>query len=222
MSGSATNVPFKAPQLCHLRRNRRRIAAGKVRLRGWSGSAFVFWCVGELEGPHARLSQGPAGRECRAPNIRHFHNHDRQQHFSVIIIVTIIILREGTFIHRHTYIHIYTFIPTIYTDIYKYIQYVQYIQIYTNIYLPIYKYIQIYTNIYKFVLSFLFLACVTGKTLSFLWEDSIYVKDLERPPPSSFNDCWWGENLVKYLNWWCNETENIFAAYIDEYRYSNS
>ena len=166
MSGSATNVPFKAPQLCHLRRNRRRIAAGKVRLRGWSGSAFVFWCVGELEGPHARLSQGPAGRECRAPNIRHFHNHDRQQHFSVIIIVTIIILREGTFIHRHTYIHIYTFIPTIYTDIYKYIQYLQYIQIYTNIYntYNIYRYIQIYTylytNIYKYIQIYTNLFCL--------------------------------------------------------------
>ena len=80
-------------------------------------------------------------------NIRHFHNHDRQQHFSVIIIVTIIILRD---------IHIYTFIPTIYTDIYKYIH--TYIQIYTYL----------HTNIYKFVLSFCFLACVTGKTLSFL------------------------------------------------------
>ena len=89
-------------------------------------------------------------------NIRHFHNHDRQQHFSVIIIVTIIILREGTFIHRHfkeiseiCYIHIY-----IYT-----LSYLQYIQIYTihtiytDIYIPtiytdIYKYIQLYTNIY--------------------------------------------------------------------------
>ena len=81
-------------------------------------------------------------------NIRHFHNHDRQQHFSVIIIVTIIILREGTFIHRHfkeiseiCYIHIY-----IYT-----LSYLQYIQIYTihtiytDIYIP-----TIYTDIYKY------------------------------------------------------------------------
>ena len=115
---------------------------------------------------------GVAGR---APTIRHFHNHDRQQHFSVIIIVTIIILREGTFIHRHfkeiseiCYIHIY-----IYT-----LSYLQYIQIYTihtiytDIYIPtvstdIYKYIQLYTNICKVVLSFCFLACVTAKTLSF-------------------------------------------------------
>ena len=148
--------------MCHLRRNRRRIAAGKVRLRGWSGSAFVFWCVGELEGPHARLSQGPAGRECRAPNIRHFHNHDRQQHFSVIIIVTIIILREGTFIHRHfkeiseiCYIHTYTYT----------LSYLQYIQIYTNIYIPTYRYIHtyiqiytiptIYTDIYKYIHTYI-------------------------------------------------------------------
>ena len=75
-----------------------------------------------------------------SPTIRHFHNQDRQQHFSVIIIVTIIILREGTFIHRHfkeiseiCYIHTYTYT----------LSYLQYIQIYTNIYIPTYRYIQI-------------------------------------------------------------------------------
>ena len=103
---------------------------------------------------------GVAGRalqpNIRIPRQRHFHYHDRQQHFSVIIIVTIIILREGTFIHRHfkeiseiCCIHIY-----IYT-----LSYLQYIHrytihtIYTDIYIPtiytnIYKYIQLYTNIY--------------------------------------------------------------------------
>ena len=196
----------EAPQMCHLRRNRRRIAAGKVRLRGWSGSAFVFWCVGELEGPHARLSQGPAGRECRAPNIRHFHNHDRQQHFSVIIIVTIIILREGTFIHRHfqgnlgnllhTYIHIYTFIPTIYTNIYNTYNIHRYLHTYN-----IYRYIQIYTIIYKYiyiheggVVADCEYVTIMRNTLLFV---SLYVIDLDWPPPSSFNVTVGGERI-----WW--------------------
>ena len=88
---------------------------------GWKRT--IFLCADGSGGP-------------RAPTIRLFHNLDRQQHFSVIIIVTIIILREGTFIHRHfkeiseiCYIHIY-----IYT-----LSYLQYIQIYTNIY----NYIQV-------------------------------------------------------------------------------
>ena len=97
---------------------------------GWR--CTIFLCADGSGGP-------------RSPTIRLFHNLDRQQHFSVIIVVTIIILREGTFIHRHfkeiseiCYIHIY-----IYT-----LSYLQYIQIYTihTIYL---QYIQIYTIIYK-------------------------------------------------------------------------
>ena len=123
----------------------------------WKGSCLRNWWGW---GPHddstecmdgvyyiccADGSGGPGGP--RSPTIRLFPNLDRQQHFSVIIIVTIIILREGTFIHRHfkeiseiCYIHIY-----IYT-----LSYLQYIHIYTihTIYL---QYIQIYTIIYKYI-----------------------------------------------------------------------
>ena len=44
---------------------------------------------------------GRFGRECRAPNIRHFHHHVYQHHFSVIIII-IIILHDYQVINRHT------------------------------------------------------------------------------------------------------------------------
>ena len=112
----------------------------------------------------------------RSPTIRHFHNQDRQQHFSVIIIVTIIILREGTFIHRHfkeiseiCCIHIYIYTLSYLQYIHKYTIHTIYTDIYIpTIYTDIYKYIQLYTNICKVVLSFCFLACVTAKTLSFL------------------------------------------------------
>ena len=46
---------------------------------GWE-VGLGFWCVVcELGGPHTKLSQGAAGRECRAPNIRH-HVHHRYHH----------------------------------------------------------------------------------------------------------------------------------------------
>ena len=80
----------KAPQMCHLRRSRRRIAAGEV-MGGlvWERPRILVrrW-VGR---PRARLLQGPASRERRAPNIRHFHHHVHQHHFSVIIIIIIIV-----------------------------------------------------------------------------------------------------------------------------------
>ena len=48
------------------------------------------------------------GRECRAPNIRHFHHHVYQHHCSVIIIIIIIvtisiiiILHDYQVISRH-------------------------------------------------------------------------------------------------------------------------
>ena len=70
---------------------------------GWSGREWrdggkvyylnVSFCV-----------VGRFGRECRAPNIRHFHHHVYQHHFSVIIIMTIsiiIILHDYQVINRH-------------------------------------------------------------------------------------------------------------------------
>ena len=92
-------------------------------------------------------------------NIRHFHNHDRQQHFSVIIIVTIIILREGTFIHRHfkeiseiCCIHIYIYTLSYLQYIHKYTIHTIYTDIYIpTIYTDIYKYIRLYTNIYIYM-----------------------------------------------------------------------
>ena len=122
-------------------------------LRSWWGSEYMDGV--KVYYIFVRRWEWRRGGPC-SPTIRHFHNQDRQQHFSVIIIVTIIILREGTFIHRHfkeiseiCCIHIY-----IYT-----LSYLQYIHrytihtIYTDIYIPtiytnIYKYIQLYTNIY--------------------------------------------------------------------------
>ena len=138
-----------------------------------------------------------------SPTIRHFHNQDRQQHFSVIIIVTIIILREGTFIHRRfkeiseiCCIHIY-----IYT-----LSYLQYIHnytihiIYTDIYIP-----TIYTIIYKYiyihergVVADCEYVTIMRNTLLFV---SLYVRDfnldLDWPPPSSFNVTVGGERI-----WW--------------------
>ena len=76
---------------------------------------------------------GVAGRalqpNIRIPRQRHFRYHDRQQHFSA--------LQGNLGSLLHTYIHIYTFIPTIYTNIYNTYNIPT---IYTNIYNYIQKY----------------------------------------------------------------------------------
>ena len=83
VSESATNVPFKASQMCHLRRSRRRIAASR-----WMGGLVwerprilvrSWWVGGAAHKTFTRSGwQGVAGP--RAPNIRHFHHHVHQHH----------------------------------------------------------------------------------------------------------------------------------------------
>ena len=147
-----------------------------------------------------------------SPTIRHFHNQDRQQHFSVIIIVTIIILREGTFIHRHfkeiseiCCIHIYIYTLSYLQYIHKYTIHTIYTYIYIpTIYTDIYKYIRLYTNIYIYMkegwlqIVNTWQSCETHCCLFHcMWETSIYVIDLDWPPPSSFNVTVGGERI-----WW--------------------
>ena len=80
---------------------------------GWSGS--VDELGGRQDGGKVYYLNvsfcvvGRFGRECRAPNIRHFHHHVHQHHFSVIIIIIIIvaisiiiILHDYQVINRHT------------------------------------------------------------------------------------------------------------------------
>ena len=155
-------------------------------------------------------SGGPGGP--RSPTIRHFHNQDRQQHFSVIIIVTIIILREGTFIHRYfkeiseiCCIHIYIYTLSYLQYIHKYTIHTIYTDIYIpTIYTDIYKYIRLYTNIYIYMkegwlqIVNTWQSCETHCCLFHcMWETSIYVIDLDWPPPSSFNMTVGGERI-----WW--------------------
>ena len=90
------------------------------------------------------------------------------------------------YIHKYTIHTIYTdiYIPTIYTDIYKYIR------LYTNIYIYMKEgWLQI-VNTWQ--------SCETHCCLFHcMWETSIYVIDLDWPPPSSFNVTVGGERI-----WW--------------------